>query len=66
MMPKLGHIDDPSCDCGKCEPAEGPEDTLGAFLSGNPACDYPTCSINGTGCMWGDRRCFTGDIPDYE
>lgn len=52
------HVDEPDCDCGRCEPAEGDGRSLGAVLSGNPACDWPACSIRGTGCMWSARRCF--------
>ena len=54
-----GHRDEPGCDCGLCEPAvlDGPP-TLGQLLSGNPGCEFPACSISGTGCMWGDSRCF--------
>jgi hypothetical protein len=53
-----GHTDDPSCQCGKCEPAmlDGPP-TAGQLLSGNPGCEWPACAI-GESCRWSDKPCF--------
>ena len=53
------HEDSPDCDCGRCEPAEPVVPmTAGALVSGNPACDWPNCSVRVEGCAWGPVRCF--------
>jgi hypothetical protein len=53
------HVDSDDCDCGRCEPAAPMVPmTAGALVSGNPACDWPACSIRVEQCMWGDVRCF--------
>lgn len=58
-QPELrGHTGEPDCDCGGCEPADGIGGTVGAVLSGNLACDWPSCSVRGDQCAWGERRCF--------
>lgn len=56
------HEDVTGCTCSRCEPAEGTGGTLGAQLSGNPACDWPSCGIRGEQCMWGEKRCFDEDL----
>jgi hypothetical protein len=59
---RIIHRDEPGCDCGRCEPAEG-GNVLGALMSGNPGCDAPSCIIMGAACRWGAQPCM--DLTRY-